>query len=196
MGIAIACVTLIVPFLYILCGILFAARTPAYRSGGIAYRSKRASMNEMTWMYANHYFGVVSIFVGVYIVFATALLDAVLWKIGIPSSGAWVFSVVIVVIQVLLVFLVFHNTEEQLKVSFDEQGKMLRTEKTIRFQKRIKEKDWGTWKEWPEEEEDGWVDWETWLHNRDMELDQEREERESKESLPRLPDREKEETKQ
>ena len=174
-------ITLLLPLLYILSGILFTLRTPAFRSRGLAYRSKRACLNQATWEYANHYFGVVSIFVGVYIIFATALLDAIIWKIGASPMVARVFCLIVIAVQAVLVFVIFHNTEQELKVSFDEQGRPLRREKKLRFRKRVKEEDWGTWQEWPEEEEDGWVDWETWLHNRDMELDRKREQEEAAE---------------
>ena len=181
MGIATVIITFIIPILYIFGGVLCIVRAPSYRCKGPAYKTRRAVLSRNTWHYANHNFGVVCIFIGVYIMVLTGLADSIFWRIGLRRLESIAYCVVAVVIQAVLLLLPFYNTEQHLKDFFDDEGKPLFEEKKHRFLNRKNEEDWESWEEPPEKEDDGWDDWQTWLHKRDIELDREREQREAEE---------------
>ena len=181
MGMITVIITFIVPVLYIFGGILFIFRAPAYQCKGPAYKTKRAGLSKNTWHYANFNFGIVSIFMGIYIFIMTSLADAIFWRIGLRSFEAFAFCILAVMIQIALVLLPVYHTEQHLKDYFDEEGRPLFEEKKHRFFKRKNEEEWDDWRDPPEEGEEGWDDWQTWLRKRDIELDRQRELREAEE---------------
>ena len=181
MGMITVIITFIVPVLYIFGGILFIFRAPAYQCKGPAYKTKRAGLSKNTWHYANFNFGIVSIFMGIYIFIVTSLADAIFWRIGLRSFEAFAFCILAVMIQIALVLLPIYHTEQHLKDYFDDEGRPLFEEKKHRFFKRKNEEEWDDWRDPPEEGEEGWDDWQTWLRKRDIELDRQRELREAEE---------------
>lgn len=179
MGMITVIITFIVPVLYIFGGIFLTFRAPSFRCRGPAYKSRRAALSPHTWHYANFNFGIVCIFMGIYILILTGLADAILWRIGLRTFEASIFCVIAVVLQLLMVFLPFYNTEQHLKDFYDEKGRPLFEEKKHRFLKRMNEEEWDDWSDPPEDGDDGWDDWKTWLRKRDIELDREREGKEA-----------------
>lgn len=178
MGFITALLTFILPVIYIFCGVMFVYRTPLYKSKGPAYRTKRACASEAAWQYANYSFGIVCLFMGIYIILLTGLIVAMLVRFGATGLESKIFCFVIILIQALLFLLPFYNTEAHLKIYFTEDGKDLSPGKKLIFRKRKNEKDWDTWDDWnkwPDDDDDDWEDWESWLRRRDMELDEARE---------------------
>ena len=176
MNLIMAVVSLIVPFIYIFGGILFVNRPPRFGKRGIAYKSKRACLSEKTWEYSNHSFGVVSIFMGIYLAAFTGLVDAILKYF--QASFAWAATAAMICIQILLVLVPVNYIEKHLKIYFDENGNDMYPEE-LDIKDKKTDDDWEDWSTWPGDEEkdkeDGWVDWDTWLKKRDEELDRERE---------------------
>ena len=181
MGMITVIITFIVPVLYIFGGIFLTFRAPSFRRRGPAYKTRRASLSPHTWHYANFNFGIVCIFMGIYILILTGLADAILWRIGLRTFEASIYCVIAVVLQLLMVLLPFYNTEQHLKDFYDEEGRPLFEEKKHRFLKRMNEEEWDDWRDPAEDGDDGWDDWKTWLRKRDIELDREREKKEAKE---------------
>ena len=179
MGVIAAALTFILPLIYIFCGILFVYRTPSYKKKGIAYRTRRACASEAAWQYANYSFGIVCLFMGIYIILLTAVIVAMLVRFGATPLESRVFCFVIIFIQAVLFLLPFHNTEAHLKIYFTEDGEDLSPGKKLIFRKRKNEKEWepwDDWNKWPDDDhDDDWDDWDTWLRKRDMELDEQRE---------------------
>ncbi|MGI6205050.1 MAG: hypothetical protein ACOYJI_00260 [Anaerovoracaceae bacterium] len=175
MNLIMAVVSLIVPFIYIFGGILFVNRPPRFGKRGIAYKSKRACLSEKTWEYSNHSFGVVSIFMGIYLAAFTGLVDAILKYF--QTSFAWAATAAMICIQILLVLVPINYIEKHLKIYFDENGNDMYPEE-LDIKDKKTDDDWEDWSTWPgdaeKDKEDGWVDWDTWLKKRDEELDRER----------------------
>lgn len=166
----------LIPFIYLFGGFLFVAVTPPFRSRGLVYRTEKALVSEETWKYAHYSFGIVCIFMGIYLVVLTGLIDAVLWRLGASVIQSRIVCAAVMAVQFLLVLLPFFYTEQHLKDDFDEAGRQLLSGRK-EFKQLKKDEQWGSWIQW---KDDDWDDWDTWLQKRDLELDREREEKEKK----------------
>ena len=175
-------VSMMIPALYIILGIAELIWPPEKGTKVFGYRTARSQINQETWDYANHSFGIVCIFMGIYMAFATGVLDA-LAKYGTDHQRS-IMLVIMVLIQAALVVFPIYHTEHQLKIYFDENGEVLFPEK-IEFKDRKSADEWEDWNEWPEElkwedwntwnlPDDGWESWEEWLYKKDLEMDEKR----------------------
>ncbi|MDD6255822.1 MAG: SdpI family protein [Eubacteriales bacterium] len=175
MNLFMAIVSIVVPFIYIFGGILFTFNPPQYGSRGISYRTRRSQLSQKTWDYSNHSFGVVSIFLGIYLAAFTGLIDAFLKYV--VSVYAWVITAAVIAVQIIFVLIPINYIEKHLKVYFDENGDDMYPD-TLEIKDKKSDDDWDDWSTWPGDEEqdkrDGWVDWDTWLKNKDEELDKQK----------------------
>ena len=181
--------SLLLPALFIIIGIVEILWPPKKRNVFFGYRTSRAKLSRDTWDYANHSFGIVCIFLGIYMAFATGVIDA-LARYGTPQQRTVILAVIIIIQLVCLLFPIYY-TEHHLKIYFDEKGELLFPEK-LNFKRRRSVDEWEDWSKWPEDKDwkdwkdfnlkdDGWESWDEWVYRRDLELDREREARMKKE---------------
>lgn len=181
--------SLLLPALYIIVGLVEILWPPKKRNVFFGYRTARSKLSQDTWDYANHSFGIVCIFLGIYMAFATGVIDAFA-RYATPHQRIVILLVVMIIQLVCLIYPVYY-TEHHLKIFFNEEGELLFPEK-LDFKHRRSVDEWEDWNKWPEDKDwedwkdfnlkdDGWESWDEWVYRRDLELDKEREARLKKE---------------
>ena len=78
MDIKFALVTLILPAIMEISGLLMMLHPPKTRNVLFGYRTRRSLLSQETWDFANYYGGTLYVYLGFYITAATLLTDLVL----------------------------------------------------------------------------------------------------------------------
>lgn len=88
MDIKFALVTLILPAIMEISGLLMMLHPPKTRNVLFGYRTRRSLLSQETWDFANYYGGTLYVYLGFYITAATLLTDLVLKIIKADADEA------------------------------------------------------------------------------------------------------------
>ena len=108
MDIRFALVTLILPALMEISGLIMMLHPPKTRNVLFGYRTKRSLLSQETWDFANYYGGTLYVYLGFYIIAVTLMTDIILKITGAGRSIAATAAIVLVLVQALsFIFPVF-----------------------------------------------------------------------------------------
>ncbi len=172
MNIKIALVTLVLPAVMEVSGLVMMLHPPKERNMFFGYRTRRSLLSKETWDFANYYGGALYVYFGFYIVTATLLTDIVLRVTGAGTRVAGVAALVMVLVQALCFVIPVCFVEAKLKSNFDSEGNLTNTEMMVKPSAAYDDSDWDDWKkdEWKDAWRDEYNDWELWKQKKDAEI--------------------------
>ncbi len=176
MDIRFALVTLILPALMEISGLIMMLHPPKTRNVLFGYRTKRSLLSQETWDFANYYGGTLYVYLGFYIIAVTLMTDIILKITGAGRSIAATAAIVLVLVQALsFIFPVFF-VEAKLRSEFDAEGNPLNSLSGRDLASSCDNSDWDDWDrdEWKDAWRDEYNDWDLWKKKRDAEIAEEK----------------------
>ena len=156
MDIRFALVTLILPALMEISGLIMMLHPPKTRNVLFGYRTKRSLLSQETWDFANYYGGTLYVYLGFYIIAVTLMTDIILKITGAGRSIAATAAIVLVLVQALsFIFPVFF-VEAKLRSEFDAEGNPLNSLSGRDLASSCDNSDWDDWDR--DEWNDAWRD--------------------------------------
>ena len=108
MDIRIALVTLILPALMEISGLVMMLHPPKTRNVLFGYRTRRSLLSQETWDFANYYGGTLYVYLGFYIITVTLMTDIILKITKAEANIVTTAAVILMLIQaVSFIFPVF-----------------------------------------------------------------------------------------
>lgn len=182
MDIKFALVTLILPVIMEISGLLMMLHPPKTRNVLFGYRTRRSLLSQETWDFANYYGGTLYVYLGFYITAATLLTDLVLKIIKADADEAAAAVIVLILLQALCFVFPLFFVEAKLKSHFDSEGR--RIDSFSASSSSYDDSDWDDWNrdEWKEAWRDEYSDWELWKQKKDAEIAEKRRKQKAEET--------------
>ena len=182
MDIKFALVTLILPAIMEISGLLMMLHPPKTRNVLFGYRTRRSLLSQETWDFANYYGGTLYVYLGFYITAATLLTDLVLKIIKADADEAAAAVIVLILLQALCFVFPLFFVEAKLKSHFDSEGR--RIDSFSASSSSYDDSDWDDWNrdEWKEAWRDEYNDWELWKQKKDAEIAEKRRKQKAEET--------------
>ena len=115
-----AVLTLFVPLLMVVCGVIMKKYHSDEPNSTLGYRTKRSMKNKDTWKFANELAGSIWIKWGTIVTVVSAVFDVIYFCINKKyTAGLMLFAVII---QSVIMLLTFYPVEKALKENFDDEG--------------------------------------------------------------------------
>ena len=109
---------LLIPALFLVCGILMQKHCPKRINNVIGYRTSRSMKNDETWRFAHEYIGGLWRKLGIISAAATVIVQIIF--INYPERTFCKLSGFIMTVQGILIFISIIMTEKALKKEFPE----------------------------------------------------------------------------
>lgn len=170
MDIKFALITLILPAVMEISGLIMMLHPPKTRNVLFGYRTPRSLRSQETWDFANYYGGTLYVYLGFYITAATLLTDLILKMVKADGSTTATAIIVLVLLQALCFVFPLFFVETKLKSHFDSEGR--RIESSAASSSSYDDSGWDDWNrdEWKEAWKDEYNDWELWKQKKDAEI--------------------------
>ena len=115
----------VIPLMMLGFGKLLEKNPPEEINYSFGYRTRRATINNDTWDFANRFFGKIWFKMGCIVLPVTAVVVILLFVTGIDDSIAGKIVVAIMFIQMAVLISAIFPTESALKKTFDKAGNRL-----------------------------------------------------------------------
>ncbi len=109
---------LLIPVMFLVCGILMQKHCPKRINNVIGYRTARSMKNDETWHFAHDYIGGLWKKIGIITTAATIIVQVLL--LDYPERTLCKLSGLLMAIQAVLIFISIIMTEKALKNEFPE----------------------------------------------------------------------------
>ena len=177
MNIRLALVTLILPAIMEVSGLVMMLHPPKERNAFFGYRTRRSLLSKETWDFANYYCGTLYVYLGFYVATVTLLTDIIVRITQMGKTGTAAVIIAVVLIQSFCFIFPIFFVEAKLKANFDDQGNLTNPAMDVRLSAAYDDSDWNDWKnddwkndEWKEAWRDEYSDWELWKKMKDEEI--------------------------
>lgn len=172
MNIRLALVTLILPAIMEISGLVMMLHPPKERNAFFGYRTRRSLLSKETWDFANYYCGTLYVYLGFYVAMAALLTDLIIRIINPEKSVAAAAIIAVVLIQSFCFVFPIFFVEAKLKANFDDRGNLTNPAMNVKYSASYDDSDWDDWKkdEWRDAWRDEYSDWELWKQMKDEEI--------------------------
>ncbi|NLB51089.1 MAG: SdpI family protein [Clostridiaceae bacterium] len=113
--------TLLIPAIMLATGLIFRRWAPRSINYLIGYRTRRSTINDDTWIFANRTMGMIWIRWGLLMLIPSLILMLILLNQPIELFNR--VSLILTAIQLVLMILSIVPVERALKANFDEKGR-------------------------------------------------------------------------
>ena len=118
---SITIMTLLIPLLMLVTGLIFSRWTPKSINYLFGYRTRRSMINQETWAFANRTMGRIWITWGLILLIPSILVLYILKNRADSKQESWI--VVLTLVQLAALILSIFPVERALKAKFDHKGR-------------------------------------------------------------------------
>jgi uncharacterized membrane protein len=112
--------SMLLPYIYVILGIIFWIKPPKKMNSICGYRTPRAMQTQETWDFANKYSGMLLLVIGFVLTMVTTIIDVLLYHWFKANYNVGVL--LLFCTQALALIFPIIKTEKKLKATFDEKG--------------------------------------------------------------------------